>query len=120
MFHLGLGAIGIACATAMMFVTAIKKVETIASSAGIKLPLNELRVLAAGTLDDPAVKSITERYSGKDIDVINTAVRDSFAAGLHAAFWFGLAVAIIGVVVSVSLDESKLRTDAPEDDAAEI
>ncbi|CTQ61108.1 MFS transporter [Roseibium album] len=120
MFHLGLGAIGIACATAMMFVTAIKKVETIVSSAGIKLPLNELRVLAAGTLDDPAVKSITERYSGKDIDVINTAVRDSFAAGLHAAFWFGLAVAIIGVVVSVSLDESKLRTDAPEDDAAEI
>ena len=48
------------------------------------------------------------------------AVRESFATGLHAAFWFGLAVAIVGFVVAISIDESKLRTDAPEEEAAEI
>jgi len=120
MFHLGLGAIGIACATAMMFGSATRKVESALSAANLTLPTADLRVLAAGTLEDPAVKAITERYSGKDVEAITSAVRDSFASGLHAAFWFGLAVAILGLVISLSLDESKLRTDAPDEGDAEI
>lgn len=120
MFHLGLGAIGIACATAMMFVTAIRKVETVVSAGNVSLPSGDLRVLAAGTLEDPAVRAITTRFTGSEADVVTNAVRESFASGLHAAFWFGLAVAVIGVIISLSLNESKLRTDTPEEEAAEI
>ncbi|WP_420335782.1 MFS transporter [Roseibium sp.] len=120
MFHLGLGAIGIACATAMMFIAAIRKVEAVTSAASVNLPAGDLRVLAAGTLEDPAVKAITARFSGNEAEAVTSAVRESFATGLHAAFWFGLAVAIVGLVVAISIDESKLRTDAPEEEAAEI
>ncbi|MET1413862.1 MFS transporter [Roseibium sp. HPY-6] len=118
MFHLGLGAIGIACATAMMFGAAIGKVEAVTASANVTLPTGDLRVLAAGTLKDPAVMSITERYSGQEAEAVMNAVRDSFATGLHAAFWFGLAVAVIGLIISLSLNESKLRTETPEEDTA--
>jgi|GEM_PF-5976179 len=42
MFHLGLGAIGIACATALMFATAIRTVAAALSAAGVSLPESDL------------------------------------------------------------------------------
>ncbi|MEM9631695.1 MAG: MFS transporter [Pseudomonadota bacterium] len=111
MFHLGLGAIGIACATALMFSAAIRQVASTLEAANVSLSPSDMRLLAAGTLEDPAIKAILSRVSGKEADVIAEAVRQSFASGLHAAFWFGLVVAALGLVISLSVDESKLRSD---------
>ena len=111
MFHLGLGAIGIACATALMFSTAIGKVSSTLAAAKLSLPASDARVLAAGTLEDPAVKAIDGKFSGSEAETISQAVQQSFAAGFHAAFWFGLAVSVLGLVVSLSIDESKLRSE---------
>ncbi|WP_415713879.1 hypothetical protein [Roseibium sp.] len=111
MFHLGLGAIGIAFATALMFFSAMRSVEGALSQAGITLAARDMHTLAAGTLKDPAVAAVLNQLDGKNADLAATAVRESFAAGLHSAFWFGLAVALVGIVVSLSVDEGKLKTE---------
>jgi len=115
MFHLGLGAIGIACATALMFAAARATVAAELAAAKITISGGDLRTLAAGTLDDPAIRTILGRFSAKDVDLLSEAVRLSFVSGMSAAFWFGLAVAVAGLVISLSIDESKLRNnlDAP-------
>lgn len=111
MFHLGLGAIGIAFATALMFFSAMRSVEGALSQAGISLAARDMHTLAAGTLKDPAVAAILNQLDGRNAELAATAVRESFAAGLHSAFWFGLAVALVGIVVSLSVDEGKLKTE---------
>ncbi|QFT33803.1 Multidrug resistance protein stp [Labrenzia sp. THAF82] len=111
MFHLGLGAIGIAFATSMMFLSATRVVENALAAATIKLGSQDIHTLAAGTLKDPAVAAIIDKLNSKDAVTVTAAVRDSFAEGLHTAFWFGLVVAAVGVVVSLSVDEKKLKTE---------
>lgn len=109
MFHLGLGAIGIACATAVLFATALQTVATSLTSRSISLPAEDLRVLAAGTLQDPAVQAVVAKFSGTQADAVEHAVRTSFSTGVSAALWFGFAVALLGLVIALSIDEGKLK-----------
>jgi MFS family permease len=111
MFHLGLGAIGIAFATALMFFSATRSVEDTLTQAGLTLSAHDLKTLAAGTLKDPAVSAIIKQLDSNNAELAANAVRESFAVGLNTAFWFGLAVALVGIVVSLSVDEKKLRTE---------
>ena len=106
--HLTLGAIGVGGATALMFGASLDSFRAGLEEAGITLPTAELLALNAGSTQGQAVQPILDRYGPAVAEKITTAVVDAFAVGLHQAYWLALAFAVLGLVISLCLDESKL------------
>ena len=97
--------------------------KTVASAANVSLPASgDLRVLAAGTLEDPAVKAITGRFSGNEAEADQRhAVRESFCHGSSRSLLVRPRRCHCRPCrLNQSWMRANCRTDAPEEEAAEI
>lgn len=109
MFHLGLGAIGVAGATALMFGTGLDSLRQGLEGIGVSLPAADQTALASSAIHSPAVKQVLARFGPEETEKVIAVIREAFAAGMHRAFWLALAFALLGLIFSLSLDEKKLR-----------
>jgi DHA2 family methylenomycin A resistance protein-like MFS transporter len=108
MVHLGMGAIGVAVGTAILSgVSAAKFQQGLAALGPAVSPADQVALSRAAAGTD-ASQAILGRFSPEVAEKITAALGDAFVAGLHRAYWFALVLALIGVVVSLSLDDSKL------------
>jgi len=117
MFHLGLGAIGVGGATALMYATSLRSLGAGLERIGVKMPAADQVALNAAA-QAPATRELLHSYSPEVAAKIEPLVRDAFADGLHQAYWLALAFAVLGLVFSLLLDEKKLRGVDAEEGAA--
>ncbi len=118
MFHLGLGAIGVGSATALMFGTSLASLKQGLDGIGVAMPAADQLALNAGTAKAQAAQQVLDRYGPDVAAKIVPLVGDAFTAGLHQAYWLALAFAVVGLIFSLRLDEAKLRGVDDEDLAA--
>lgn len=109
MFHLTFGATGVAGATAIMYVSSRSTLQKSASDAGMTLTSSDISVLNAGTMNSPAVQELLSRLGAADADKLRTLVPDAFAVGMSNAYWLPFIAALIGLLVIMAIDESKLH-----------
>ncbi len=109
MMHLAFGAIGVAGATAIMYVSARGFLQQGAKNIGITLSESELTTLNAGTVDSPSVRAVLSKLDTDQADRLRTLITDAFAHGVSQAYWLALAAAVIGLIVIWAIDESKLH-----------
>ena len=62
-----------------------------------------------GAANTPAARSILERYGTDDADGIRTVLTEAFAHGVSQAYWIALISAVVGLLVIMAIDESKLH-----------
>ena len=108
MFHLGLGAVGVAGATALMMGTSLASLGAQLQALGIAMPEASQIALNAGVLHDKAGMHVLNHYTPDVAAKIVDAARNAFVSGLHRAYWMALTLAIMGFVVCIYIDEEKL------------
>lgn len=109
MFHLGLGAIGVGGATALMFAASQTSLMEGLERIGVTMSAADRLILASGELHTQAAQEVLDRY-GPDVTAkIAPLVGDAVTNGMHLAFSLALAFAVVGLIFSLGLDESKLR-----------
>lgn len=109
MMHLSYGAIGVAVATAIMFSSSLRHIQSALREAGISLSASDLNVLNSGAANSEQVKAIMASHGTQEADRISSAVTESFAAGMSTAYWPVLLSTVVGLVVIYAIDESKLH-----------
>jgi MFS family permease len=109
MTHLALGAIGVAAGTAILFAASEAKLQQGLAALSITLTAAERVTLSGAAAGTEAARAILDRFSPEVAAQITAAVRDAFVVGLHRAYWLALALAVVGVVVGLSLDDAKLK-----------
>ncbi|MEM7444221.1 MAG: MFS transporter [Pseudomonadota bacterium] len=110
-FHLGLGAIGVAGATAIMFGASLAKLRDGLADANITMSAADQATLNGSAENASAAQSILMNYSSAQADTIRTVLTDAFTTGMSQAYWLALASAIVGIGVVLAIDEKKLRAD---------
>jgi Major Facilitator Superfamily len=109
MFHLGLGAIGVGGATALMFSASQRSLAEGLERIGVAMPAADRLTLGSGDLHTPAVQEVLARYGPEVTAKIVPLTGNAITAGMHLAYCLALAFAVIGLIFSLGLDESKLR-----------
>ena len=109
MFHLGLGAIGVGGATALMFAASQRSLARGLERIGVSMPASDQLALNAAATQAQASQDILGRYGPEGAAKIVPLVSDAFTDGLHLAYCLALAFAVVGLIFSLQLDESKLR-----------
>ncbi len=108
MFHLGLGAIGVGGATAIMYETSRSALKQGLATAGLNVSAADQAALNAASAHGEAAQTILARYGTDAAQKIEAALGDAFAAGLQQAYWLALAFAVLGLVLALCLDAKKL------------
>ncbi|MCP4330509.1 MAG: MFS transporter [Alphaproteobacteria bacterium] len=108
MFHLGLGAIGVAGATAIMSGIGGAKLQHSLTAMDVTLSAADRVTLDGSAAGTQASQAILGKFSPETAGRITDAVRDAFMTGFHASFWLAFALAIAGVGAILALDEKKL------------
>lgn len=109
MVHLGLGAIGVAGGTALLYAASSSSLQNAVQKAGINLSAADQAKLSGGSLSDAATQHLLSRFSPEAVAQINTALQEAFTTGLHRAYWLVLALAVLGIVAVLSIDTDKLN-----------
>ncbi len=118
MFHLALGAIGVAGGTALMFGAGLASLRRGLEGIGVKLSAADQTALASGAIHSPEVQQILGRFGPEETDKVIAVVREAFVAGMHRAFWLAFAFALLGLIFSLCLNEKRLRGVDREDTPA--
>ena len=108
MFHLGLGAVGVAAGTAIMYDTSRRALGQNLEQAGITMSSADQAMLNDGAALGEAGTTILSHFSAADSDKILSALSNAFTTGLHGAYWMALVSVILGLIVIYCIDEKKL------------
>ena len=115
MFHLGLGAIGVGAGTALMFTGSLNSLAAGLKAIGVAMDRSEQLALNAAAPSGKTAQEILQRYGAEEGGKIIDVSAQAFTTGLQHAFWLALAFAVLGLIVALSLDDSKLKgMAAPE------
>jgi MFS family permease len=109
MAHLGMGAVGVAMGTAILFGVSAAKLQQGLAALGISLSTADQITLSGAAAGTEASRAILDRFSSAVAEQVTAVLRDAFVSGLHRAYWFALLLAVIGIAVSLSLDDQKLK-----------
>jgi EmrB/QacA subfamily drug resistance transporter len=109
MFHLGLGAIGVGGATALMFAASQRSFAEGLERIGVSMSAADQLALSGGEVHTQAAQQALARYGPEVVAKITPLAGEAFTDGLHLAYSLALAFAVVGLIFSLGLDESKLR-----------
>ncbi|MEM1360558.1 MAG: MFS transporter [Pseudomonadota bacterium] len=109
MLHLTSGAIGVAAATAVMYVTSAARLAKELTAAGINLSAADQRVINGSDPQTPEVEKILSTLGSEQSSQVATILTDAFAHGLKTSFWVAVVPLAIGLILIATLDESKLH-----------
>jgi hypothetical protein len=104
-----MGAIGVATGTAILFGISTVKLQQGLAALGVSLSAAEQVTISGAAAGTAAARSVLDRFGTQIAGEITTTLREAFVAGLHGAYWFALALTVVGVVVGLTLDDSKLK-----------
>ena len=107
--HLAMGAIGVATGTAILFGISTAKLQQGLAALGVSLSAVEQVTISGAAAGTAAARAILDRFTPQIADQVTTTLREAFVAGLHGAYWFALALTVVGVAVGLTLDDAKLK-----------
>ncbi|WP_171125665.1 MULTISPECIES: MFS transporter [unclassified Ruegeria] len=110
MTHLVYGAISVACATAIMYVTSLSSLGKRLSEDGINMSEADQRAINGGTLTTDSAKAVMSKLSSAEAESVKSAIAAAFDTGMNMAFVFAAISVSVGVVLAMMLDEDKLRS----------
>ncbi|WP_171101960.1 MFS transporter [Ruegeria sp. HKCCD7255] len=109
MTHLVYGAISVACATAVMYVSSLNSLGKQLKADGIDLSLADQKAINGGTLTTDTAKAIMQKLSSTEAEKVQTAIANAFDSGMNMAFVFATVSVSFGLVLALLLDEKKLH-----------
>ncbi len=114
MFHLAFGAICVAAATAVMFISSAASLRQGLARAGIDMSSADQAVINASSPDGAAARAVLGDFDPETVERIRAVLNDAFATGLSSAYWIAVATALTGVLAVLALDERKLTSEDSE------
>ncbi|UAB91564.1 MFS transporter (plasmid) [Ruegeria sp. SCSIO 43209] len=109
MTHLVYGAIAVACATAVMYVTSLSSLKTRLTASGIKMSEADQKAINGGTLNTDSAKAVLEKLNSGETEKVQAAIAAAFDTGMNMAFVFATISVAAGIVLALMLDEKKLH-----------
>ncbi len=109
MTHLVYGAVAVACATAIMYVTSLSSLRKHLSEAGINLSEADQKAINGGSLSTDSAKAVMQKLSAGEVEQVKTAIATAFDSGMNMAFVFATISVSAGIVLARMLDENKLH-----------
>lgn len=109
MLHLVCGAISVAAATAVVYVTSAARLAKELTAAGITLSAEDQRTINGNDPQTPEVERILNALGPEQSEKVATILTDAFAYGLKTSFWCALIPVCVGLILIATLDESKLE-----------
>jgi len=109
MVHLVYGAISVACATAIMYVSSLRTLKDSLADTGISMSQADLKAINGGTLNTETAKTILQKLSPDQAEKVTEALSTAFQTGMSTAFIFSTLSVSVGVVFALMLDENKLH-----------
>lgn len=107
MSHLGMGAIGVACATAVLATASSNHFGRALETLGITVSAADQRTLNGGSPDSEATIDILKHFSSEEASKITTAIEQAFTYGFHRAFLVPLGFTLVGLVLMLFLKKQK-------------
>ncbi|MEM7462873.1 MAG: MFS transporter [Pseudomonadota bacterium] len=107
--HLAFGALGVAAATAIVYVTGSSGLNTGLSSAGIELAQSKIDMLNSATPDSAGVREVLASLKPGEANTVRELMISTFHAGVRNAYWLALFWAVVGVFAVLSIDEERLK-----------
>ena len=114
MLHLTFGAIGVAVATAIMYASNLRSLQSGLAQAGVKLSDSDQTVLSGGSIHTDAARSVLTQLGGADAEKVRVILSEAFTHGMSHAYWPAAVCAAIGIAVVLAIDEEKLQTVADQ------
>ncbi|GAA6160266.1 DHA2 family efflux MFS transporter permease subunit [Ruegeria sp. HU-ET01832] len=109
MAHLVYGAISVAIATAIMYVTSLSSLARQLGADGIQMSETDQRAINGGTLTTDSAKAVMAKLSSAEGEKVKAAIASAFDAGMNMAFVFAALSVSVGVILALRLNEEKLR-----------
>ncbi|MDA7963525.1 MFS transporter [Ruegeria sp.] len=109
MTHLVYGAISVAGATAVMYVTSLSSLRKQLEAAGISMSEADQKVLNGGTLATDSAQAILRHLNPAEVEKVKAAISTAFDSGMNMAFAFATLSVAVGIVLALMLDEQKLH-----------
>ncbi len=109
MTHLCYGAISVACATAIMYVTSLASLGKQLAADGITMSAADQKAINGGTLTTDSAKAVLQHFNAQEAEKIKTALSAAFDSGMNMAFLFAMFSVAVGIVLALMLDENKLH-----------
>ncbi len=109
MTHLVYGAIAVACATAVMYVTSLSSLKTRLTASGINMSDADQKAINGGTLNTDSAKAVLEKLNSGETEKVQAAIAAAFDTGMNMAFVFATISVAAGIVLALMLDEKKLH-----------
>ncbi|KIC40549.1 MFS transporter [Ruegeria sp. ANG-R] len=109
MTHLVYGAVAVACATAIMYVSSLSNLKTRLAAAGINMSEADQKMITGGTLTTDSAKAVLQKLDSAEVEKVKAAIAAAFDTGMNMAFIFATFSVAIGIVLALMLDEKKLH-----------
>ncbi len=109
MTHLVYGAIAVACATAVMYVTSLSSLKTRLTASDINMSEADQKAINGGTLNTDSAKAVLEKLNSGETEKVQAAIAAAFDTGMNMAFVFATISVAAGIVLALMLDEKKLH-----------
>lgn len=110
MSHLGLGAIGVACGTAVLATTSANALQRGLDNIGVNLSDADQRALNGGSPQSQMTKNILGKLTPQEATQVTHAMEQAFTVGMHRAFLVPLGFATVGLVLVWFLKTRKANT----------
>ena len=109
MVHLVYGAVAVACATAIMYVSSLSSLGNLLAADKIAMSDADQRAINGGTLNTDAARAVLAKLNADEVDKVKIAIASAFDTGMNTAFVFAAISASIGIILALMLDEKKLH-----------
>ncbi len=109
MTHLVYGAIAVACATAVMYVSSLSSLKTRLAAEGINMSDADQKAINGGTLTTKSAQAVLEKLNSAEVEKVHAAIAAAFDAGMNMAFVFATVSVAAGIALALMLDEKKLH-----------
>ncbi len=109
MTHLVYGAIAVACATAVMYVSSLSSLKTRLAAEGINMSDADQKAINGGTLTTKSAQAVLEKLNSAEVEKVHAAIAAAFDTGMNMAFVFATISVAAGIALALMLDEKKLH-----------
>ncbi len=109
MTHLVYGAIAVACATAVMYVSSLSSLKTRLAAEGINMSEADQKAINGGTLTTKSAQAVLEKLNSAEVEKVHAAIATAFDTGMNMAFVFATISVAAGIALALMLDEKKLH-----------
>lgn len=114
MAHLVYGAVSVAVATAIVYVTSLARLAEGLAREGINMTQADQRALNGNSPASDASKAILAKFEPAQADKITTLLTEAFDKGMAYAFVLAMCSALVGLFLVFLIDEAKLQSGVEE------